>query len=50
VARRDAGTGEWSLSGKPSPRIPEVIQALQSLAAEEWQALSTSRVPLTRKL
>jgi hypothetical protein len=45
VAREDPASGEWKLSGQRFPGLPDLLRALQAVAAEDWKARSTSRVP-----
>lgn len=49
VARKDAQSGNWELAGRPSGKVPELVQELRALAAEEWMSRSTSRAPGTAK-
>lgn len=45
VAREDPVSGGWKLHGERFPHIAELVRGLQTVAAEEWKARSTSRVP-----
>ena len=45
VARPDPDSGEWVLAGTPSGKIPEIVQELRALAADEWMSRSTTRAP-----
>ena len=45
VAREDPASGGWKLYGEKFPNLGELVRSLQGLAAEDWKARSTSRVP-----